>query len=292
MNNNQNSISSDVLNNNSNNLNKKIQKSIKKPLIKNPGITHFNIDSHFIYDLSKPINFITTNENKNLMKLNESEFGILENEINKIEAKFIKEFNFNEIDLPEENVISINKYFKVNSPENEIVTWVKNKINTVDIKNKISCRKLSSLYSQEKGKYASKNLIHNILKNKIGLKYLKTKVKNSKITEVNQIYMKICFIKIIARAIKVGYEILFMDESSLLSSNNNYRCWRNEKEQIYFDYSPPQRSNLLLIVNSNSVIYYKINKSNTNEEEFLKFMQEFLKYLYHFQNFDNYHYSE
>ena len=75
----------------------------------------------------------------------------------------------------------------------------------------------------------------------------------------------------------MGYDILFLDESSILSHNNNFRCWRKSNEQIYLNYDTEKRKNLLLIINKEKVIYYKINRKNTNEETFLEFFQEFLK---------------
>ena len=68
-----------------------------------------------------------------------------------------------------------------------------------------------------------------------------------------------------------------MDESSILAKNNNYRCWRNPKENIYYNICQNQRSNLLLIIDNDSVIYYKINKESTNETTFLEFLKQFLK---------------
>ena len=158
--------------------------------------------------------------------------------------------------------------------ETEIISWVKEKIKNNPSRQQISCRKLSRIFFDEHTKVIGKNYINHVLKNKIGLKYLKTKVKNIKVIEDNQNFMKICFIKIIARAIKLGYHILFMDETSILSSNNNYRCWRHKNEPIYYKLNPPKRVNLLLTVNLSSVVYYKINEDNTNEVEFLKYMNE------------------
>ncbi len=46
------------------------KKRITRKNIKNPGITHFNIDPNFIYDLGNPKEFILSIENKNIVKLN------------------------------------------------------------------------------------------------------------------------------------------------------------------------------------------------------------------------------
>lgn len=102
-------------------------------------------------------------------------------------------------------------------------------------------------------------------------------MKNIKITEANQIFLKECFIKIITRAIKLGYDIIYIDESALLSGNNNYRYWRSQNKTIFFKLAPPKRVNLLLEVNSKEVIYHKINISNTNEDELLSFIRGLLE---------------
>ena len=82
--------------------------------------------------------------------------------------------------------------------ETEIISLVKEKINNNPSRQQISCRKLSRLFFDEHGKVVGENYINHILINKIGLTYLKTKVKNIKVIEDNQNFMKICYIKIIA----------------------------------------------------------------------------------------------
>ena len=88
--------------------------------------------------------------------------------------------------------------------------------------------------------------------------------------------MKLCFIKIITRAINLGFNILFMDESSILSKNNNYRRWRMYNEVIYSKMEPAKRSNLLLTVDKNDVIFYKLNKESTNEDSFYIYINELI----------------
>lgn len=95
-----------------------------------------------------------------------------------------------------------------------------------------------------------------------------------KLTYSNSIFTCLCFIKIITRALILGYEILYMDESSILSKNNNYRCWRMQKEPIYYKMENPSRSNLLLMIRKNKIIHFKIN---TTENTFLEFMTQSLQ---------------
>ena len=89
--------------------------------------------------------------------------------------------------------------------------------------------------------------------------------------------MCICFIKISVRAIAQGFVLLFMNESSILTKNNNYFFWRVKKENVYFNLGPNKRSNLLLLINKNDIKYYKLNKTSTNESTFLEFINESLQ---------------
>ena len=255
----------------------KRKKIFQKKKFKNPGITHFNIDSNFIYDLSKSKIFIRQIEDKNNIKLNKKEIKILSDEIFKIETLFQNDEKNIFLDISLNEIQNINDYFTIKEIENEEVKWIKNKINNDSLNEKISCIKLSKIYNQETGKVLCKTKINNILKNKLKLSYLKTNVKTSRIITPNSTFMCICFIKIITRAIALGFNILFMDESSILSKNNSFRTWRTKNQNIYFNLGPNKRSNVSLIISKNEIIYYKINKTNTNENKFLEFMNEALK---------------
>ena len=76
-----------------------------------------------------------------------------------------------------------------------------------------------------------------------------------------------------------GFKILFLDESSILSSNNNFRAWRGKNEELYFNIGTKKRKNLLLIISNEEVIHYKITDKNTDEKNFLKFMEEVAEIL-------------
>lgn len=258
-------------------ISKKRKKSSVYQKYKNPGINHFNIDSFFIYDLGKIQSIIYSVKDKNNLKMNNKDINSLSEEINKNSANIQLNENEYEIKLTEEDFYSINDYFSNILNDNELISWLNNKINENDTRQKISCRKLSKIYEQEKGKKISLSYIYYALKNKLHLHYLKTSIKKKAIISPNGVFLCHCFLKIISRAISMGYDILFLDESSILSHNNNFRCWRKSNEQIYLNYDTEKRSNLLLIINKEKVIYYKINRKNTNEETFLEFFRDFLK---------------
>lgn len=254
------------------------KKRIKKKFQKKKSIaniSHINIDSFFIFDFKKPEIYFNKLNNKNLIKLNKSEYNFL---LTKIED--LKQYseiennnnNFIELDI---NIISdINKYFKVDRKKNEVEKYVEIKLKESKTREKLSCRKLSKSYFEDTGKSISKTYINNILKNSFGLSYLKSTVKNNKIKSNSGIIASFYFIKAIVKCIKAGFNLLFLDESSIISTNNNYRAWRGSNEDIYFNIGTKKRKNLLLVVSFNEVIHFKIIDDNTNEIVFLNFMKE------------------
>lgn len=71
---------------------------------------------------------------------------------------------------------------------------------------------------------------------------------------------------------KLNFKLIYIDESSIQSYNNNYRTWRSKYDQIYFKVETKKR-NLIAAVDNTSVLYYEINEENTDESIFLKFMK-------------------
>ena len=88
------------------------------------------------------------------------------------------------------------------------------------------------------------------------------------------ILISFAFIKIIARCLKLKFNIIYCDETSLQNNNNNYYCWRRSEESFFSNLGPKKRRNLIMAVNDDSVLYYQINDDSTNEERFFLFMQK------------------
>lgn len=119
---------------------------------------------------------------------------------------------------------SIQEYFNINIEENPIKQWVTTHFQNNSLGEKITCSKLAKLYSNTTGNKIGKTKMFYILKNKSNLRFLKTCIKTSKIISPNSIFSCFYFIKIIARAILLGFNIYFMYESSILTKNNHYKC--------------------------------------------------------------------
>ena len=206
--------------------------------------------------------------------MNEHEFNFALEEIRNLNLIVEKNSEINYIELSLEEIKSINNYFSVEPNNDDIVDWIRKKISNNKNRENFSCNKLSELYFIEKGMKLSKTKIYYILKNNLNFHYLKTSTKQIKLIKPDSLFMCLCFIKIIFRALILGYNILYMDESSILSKNNNYRCWRQRKESMYFNMKPASRSNLLLMISKNEIIHYQINQLSTTEDTFLEFISE------------------
>ena len=147
--------------------------------IKNPSISHFNISSHFIYSESDFLDYFRTSQNKNLIKLNKDELSFLKTNINEINL-FTNLDKINEfIELDEDICKKIIDFKAVNNTEDDITKFIKDKIQNSKNRDSISCRKLSALYLKETGRFVCKSTIHKLMKNKLGLHYIKTCKKSN-----------------------------------------------------------------------------------------------------------------
>jgi len=265
-------------------LGKKRKAVIKKQKISNPAITRFNIDSFFIYDMSKKDELLLSFNEKNNIKLNEREFALINEKINKLYENIELRDNIDFININLEEYLSIKEYFIENKEENNIEKLTKDYINKCPSKENITCSKLCQLCWNKLGVKIGKTKMFYILKNRLNLRFLRTNVKTDKIITPNSIFSCLCFIKIIIRGIIQGFNIYFMDESSILSKNNHFKCWRKKKENVYNNISIPKRANLLLVVSKDKVIYFEINEQGTNQKTFIKFLEGFIKSI---ENEDN-----
>ena len=60
------------------------------------------------------------------------------------------------------------------------VEYIKNKILASNNRQGISCRKLAASYESETGKHIGKSTVNNILRHKLGFRYLRTCKKSTR----------------------------------------------------------------------------------------------------------------
>lgn len=259
-------------------VNKKFKKNLKrkaKMLKKNSSFMfHFNLNSNFIFDPSDHDIYKSMESRLNIIKPKQIEIDFLIKKINEIQLTNAKNKKEEYIWLSQEIFETIVDFKSEPREMSDIEKFILEQLENNEDRSKLSCRNLAELYTEKSGNTIHKSQINNIMRNKLGLHYIKTSIKSNKINRKQNILYSFCFIKILIRALKLGYKLLFQDESCILCSNNNYRCWRYPEEKIFYGHGSKKKKNLLLIVSEKEVIYYKINEQSTNEENFLIFMQE------------------
>lgn len=208
-----------------------------KTFIRNPKISFLNINSHFIYGDTEFKKKFESLKNKNLLKLNENEISFLTRKINEI--MIVNSMNNNEEFILLNNDIAEKiKNFKTKISSNDNLTnFIKEKL--VNSKNRqgISCRKLSAMYFEETGKYACKTKINNIIKSKLCA---------SKKSYFLFIYLGriLCFSFI--KLLMTGFNLLFINKSSIQLNYSNYRFWRKYELQIFFRGNNAGKLNLFI----------------------------------------------
>ena len=138
---------------------------------------------------------------------------------------------------------------------------------------KFSCRKLSILY-KDKCDYISKTVANEILRNKLKFRYLKTIVKNDVLLTKENIKATLFVLKVLIRHIKLGGTIIYLDESTFTTVNNNYKAWRQQNAQLFQSIKDNGKVNLLSAISSLKLFHWKLYKENTTSELFKDFFQK------------------
>jgi len=244
----------------------------------NPSITHFNEGSNFIYDLDEVDRYLMKIKNKNLLKLNQNEIKCIESIIFALDKEKQIKNNNNFILINKklaEEIDSYNKETIVVGDDLEI--FLMNEFKENENRTTITVRKLAKKYEEKTGRKTSKSTVHNYLTKRLGYKYIKSTIKTDLILNNNSILISFSFIKIIARCIKLGFSIIYCDESYLQTQSNTMKVWKKSDEDIYENLGKKEKTNLILAVNEDGVIHYEINKENTKEDNFLSYMENLLK---------------
>ena len=260
-------------------LRKKFKKNkiiAKKQNKKNPSINHFNLDSHFIFDNDEGEKFFRNIKNKNYIKASTNEIMHLNEYIEKIDLTNESLKNSIFVPIKKETFNIIQNYVKIKEINDPLSSFIRSKFESTQNRNIYICRKLSNLFFEETGQKTNRTTVNNIIRKKLGYHFLKTTPKNNKINLKKNRIISLAFIKIILRALTLGFKFIYLDESNINNKNNNYRCFRKANEQIYFDYKNFKKLNLLMAIDEKSVILYKLIKETTTEKTFLEFLEELL----------------
>ena len=245
---------------------------------KNPNIFHFNKESSFIYESRRCIYFYSKLENNNKMKPNSDEFTFLKEYEKNYPTNGENISNQKYIEIPQNLAIFISNRIKIIPKLDDRAINVQNLIKNHK-HERLSCRALAELYKNTYNKKISKTTINTILKYHLGLKYLKTSVKNEILLSSESIKQTYFILKIIIRHLKLGGKIIFIDESTFYTKNINFKTWRKSSEFIFNSFKDNKKRNLILAVSNEKIIHWEINSDNFSSENFLNFIDDILESL-------------
>lgn len=262
---------------NSLNTNKgKIKKLIRR---KNPNIFIFTKNDSFIYEPRCSNYFYRPLSNKNEIKPSKEELEYLDSIIEKLSKKS-NEPQFYVLPFFKDLMDNVRQ---LQPKKDERANLIEQIIQNLEKDSNISLQKIENEYQKIallKGiKPIKKSTIHKILKNVLGYRYRKTSVKNNKLLEQYSIKYCFFFLKIIWRCLKLGINIIYIDECGFFTQNSNYYSWRKFSQEKYHKIKDNKKFNLIMAVSSNTINHFKINDSSTTSLEFKEFMKELISKL-------------
>lgn len=250
-------------------------------------ITSFNKNSSFFFHLPKYTTFIDDNKSKKFLHPNKEELEAFKAEINKMDIlieKFPKNVDKNNsIKILENYSYALKNYFvssiKKSNNYSDDISGIINEFRRKG--TKISLKNIRKEYKKKVKKDISVMTISRIMRHRLNYHYLKKTVKNPLLLENNYKFMSAIFIKLIFRVIKLGLNIIYIDETGMQLSNNNFYEWR-AKEEIIFGGAKTElkeRLNLILSISNEKVINYLFTYENIDTDIMLNFLKDLIEKL-------------
>ena len=243
---------------------------------------NFQRNSWFIFELREKSypELIKNINDLNSIKPNDSDLEILNNFIQNKKSEIKNSENFkDEIDI-KSNFKSAFLNFKPGIKKmNEKMIIINNIIITCKKRENITLKKICKEYEKITGISIAKSSVHNIIKNKLNFRFLKTVPKTNKINSTSSKIRFFLFIKVVIKCLFFGLKIIYIDESNFQLENNHLRIWRKNNEFPLFNVKSFGRRNIILAVSDEKIILYTINKGTNNNETFLCFMKNLVEYI-------------
>ena len=156
---------------------------------------------------------------------------------------------------------------------------VDNIIKKYDGNQSLSCQKIMEIYNDKNIQKISKTTIYRIITKRLDYSFRKTSIKTNRLLAKDSIKQIFFALKLVSRVLKIGGEIVYVDESAFYNINSNYKAWRRNDQDIHYDIKERKKINLILAVTSSKVLYYKMSNGSTDGIAFKLFMSELLNNL-------------
>jgi len=243
------------------------------------NVTNYTKNSKFFFDVTKIYPCIRKLDNISGLRLNEEEKNNLEEKI------AILTFNTNK-KKSNYKIINILPHFKEHLENMKLFDRTKTeyakKIGNIIQEERSNHNKaitLSRIQMQYKTIYKkeiSLVTISRILKNHLSLHFRRISIKNPKLNQKWYQFMHFLFLKGIAKGLKEGLEIIYLDETGCYLQNKNYYDWTG-KNDIFIKGSEKnfkQKINIIAAIRLKEVLHYKILDSSVDSKNFGIFIDE------------------
>ncbi len=229
-----------------------------------------------MFDCRFPQKILQKIPNKNDLRLNKEETDFVKG---LFEENFFGAYNHNNnysnfVGILPRFKTHLSNNFNIQIPPNELYSKIDEVLKLHSQKGHVSLMKLKELLRNEIGKNLSKSTLSRILRNKLGYRYRKTTLKNKKIGCKNNILSSFLFIKVIVRSMMQNLEIIYIDESGVKIDNKHFRTWINKGYNFGLTSGETGKTNLLMAVSKEKVVYYEMNRENINGNVFLNFINK------------------
>ena len=205
--------------------------NIKEEKLEIFKLSDININSFFCIQITKQINYLK-DEIKGRNLLNDNDISILNQEINNYETLINTNEGKNVSKILTTFYDAISNLNEIPKQNSDYAKKIKKIIDEYKGPKTITLKYIKDTYKEFYNKDISLITISRILRFHLGFQYRKTKIKNSKLEDINYIIMSYGFIKGIIKAIDLKFNIIYIDECGFQLENNNLRIWRRPGDEI------------------------------------------------------------
>jgi hypothetical protein len=151
-----------------------------------------------------------------------------------------------------------------------------------NMNEKLTLNIIHSKYLENKtNEIISKETIRKCIKKVLRYSYKKPSFRSKSINEYNRSTQKLFFVKKFIELYQKNYKFIFIDESTFQQDNNISKLWLKTDDRVsYIKKELQNKENLILAADENNIIYYELNKFNTNTNKFKEFTIRMLESVY------------
>ena len=245
------------------------------------NIINYNKKDSFFFDVTKFLLLIYKIFDYNELKYEGEDILIINKEINESISFKNNIKGDKKIDVLPEFYENYQSMILMNKTNSSYAKKIKSIINEINIKERLSLRKIKTKYEEKFKMKISISTISRVMKNHLNLHYLKTTIKNKKLIKDNYIFMSFLFLKGISRALFLKLNLIYIDETGFILENNNFRTWRSSNDELIIgpEINKKKRLNLILASSKEKIVYSLFTEDNIDENAFLLFLNGIVEKL-------------